>query len=83
MIYRFDGRILSGYEYERNGAYPVKYTKYKADKVVETWTDYDKTPYPTGNAVSHITTDHIYEGSGTGKLKEIVETEYRLNAYEE
>ena len=83
MTYRFDGRILSGYEYERNGAYPVKYTKYKADKVVETWTDYDKTPYPTGNAVSHITTDHIYEGSGTGKLKEIVETEYRLNAYEE
>lgn len=82
ITYRFDGRVLSGYEYKRNGADPVKYTKYQGDKAVEYWIDYDTAPYPTGaDAVSHKTTDRTYNGDGT--LKQSVETEYRLNAYEE
>jgi len=79
--YKNDGSVLWRYEYEWNGATPIKYTRYKEKMAMDYYTLYDTASYPTDrNVTSHTTTDYTYNGNGT--LKEIVETEYRLNSYE-
>lgn len=81
MTYKSDSFLISGYTSDWDRGRKLSSTYYKEGRVEEYHTIYDGSAYPTDrNTKVHTTKDYTYYPNNT--IKEIVETEWRLNIYD-